>query len=279
MTEDKNKKTITIRQGVGNDAIEISVQVTQEELDKMEQIRRFSPENWEGKDMELLQEARKVIREKQSQEPEKQSHEQETMQVPAKNDDPAKSNNKGLWWALGVFGLLFVAFLIFNSVVKQKTDEMMAPYILNNRVETLQYKGLTLNHPGNWNFTTYELSDGVYMVGGRDQSDSEFGVFWMENTDASVESAIDDIVIGYANSNKFSNVEYSAIYTTTFNDIPAKAVDYSYTHEGRAYHAEIIGFVTVGKTVIINPIAHSTSTLSSDDFNMMKSSLKFHHHK
>ena len=62
------KKTITIKQGLGDEAIEMTVQVTQEELDAMEQIKRYSPKNWEGKELDLLKEARKVIKEKPKEE-------------------------------------------------------------------------------------------------------------------------------------------------------------------------------------------------------------------
>ena len=46
--ENDTKRTVKVKQGIGEDALEMTVQVTQEEFDKMEQIRRFSPESWEG---------------------------------------------------------------------------------------------------------------------------------------------------------------------------------------------------------------------------------------
>ena len=273
MENNKEKKAITIKQGTGDDAIDMTIQVTQEELETMEQIRRFSPENWEGKDLELLHEARKIIKEKPvvPPMPQPQIQKNTTTEIEAE----PKHNNAGLWWTLGLLAAVFIAYQIFNYTVNKRTQEVIVPYVLNKRTETLKYKGLTLNHPGNWFFTQNEVAEGMYMVGGRDQSDSEFGVIWTENGDMSVETSIDNIIIGYAHSSKFNNVEYSAIYNTTFNGKAAKAADYSYINDGKSFFAKVIGLVIDGKTVIINQIAHTKATLSSDDFKMMENSISF----
>lgn len=273
MENNKEKKAITIKQGTGDDAIDMTIQVTQEELETMEQIRRFSPENWEGKDLELLHEARKIIKEKPvvPPTPQPQIQKNTTTEIEAE----PKHNNAGLWWTLGLLAAVFIAYQIFNYTVNKRTQEVIVPYVLNKRTETLKYKDLTLNHPGNWFFTQNEVAEGMYMVGGRDQSDSEFGVIWTENGDMSVETSIDNIITGYAHSSKFSNVEYSAIYSTTFNGKAAKAADYSYINDGKSFFAKVIGLVIDGKTVIINPIAHTKATLSSDDFKMMENNISF----
>ncbi len=273
MENNKEKKAITIKQGTGDDAIDITIQVTQEELETMEQICRFSPENWEGKDLELLHEARKIIKEKPvvPPTPQPQIQKNTTTEIEAE----PKHNNAGLWWTLGLLAAVFIAYQIFNYTVNKRTQEVIVPYVLNKRTETLKYKGLTLNHPGNWFFTQNEVAEGMYMVGGRDQSDSEFGIIWTENGDMSVETSIDNIITGYAHSSKFNNVEYSAIYNTTFNGKAAKAADYSYINDGKSFFAKVIGLVIDGKTVIINPIAHTKATLSSDDFKMMENSISF----
>lgn len=64
VNDDNNKKSITIKQGTGDNIIEMTINVTQEELEKMEQIRNSNPERCGGKDLELLQEARKAIKDK-----------------------------------------------------------------------------------------------------------------------------------------------------------------------------------------------------------------------
>ena len=50
VNEDNNKKSITIKQGTGDEIIEMTINVTQEELEKMEQIRNSNPEKWIEKD-------------------------------------------------------------------------------------------------------------------------------------------------------------------------------------------------------------------------------------
>lgn len=97
--ENDTKRTIKVRQGTGEDALEMTVQVTQEEFDKMEQIRRFSPESWEGKDLELIQEARKVIKEKEAETinpeqeiNEKQKLEQDIDETPIKTKEKQNKN-------------------------------------------------------------------------------------------------------------------------------------------------------------------------------------------
>ena len=273
METDKEKKAITIKQGTGDDAIDMTIQVTQEELETMEHIRKFSPEDWEGKDLELLHEARKIIKEKPivPPTPQPQIQKNTTTEIEAE----PKHNNAGLWWTLGLLAAVFIAYQIFNYTVNKRTQEVIVPYVLNKRTETLKYKGLTLNHPGNWFFTQNEVAEGMYMVGGRDQSDSELGIIWMENDGMPLETSIDNIITGYAHSSKFSNVEYSAIYNTTFNGKAAKAADYSYINDGKTYFAKVIGLVIDGKTVIINPIARTKATLSGDDFKMMENSISF----
>lgn len=274
MENDKEKKAITIKQGTGDDAIDMTIQVTQEELETMEQIRRFSPENWEGKDLELLHEARKIIKEKPVVPPTPQPHivETTTTEIEAESKH---HNNAGLWWTLGLLAAVFIAYQIFNYTINKRTQEVIVPYVLNKRTDTLKYKGLTLNHPGNWSFTQNEVAEGMYMVGGRDQSDSEFGIIWMENDGMPLETSIDNIITGYVHSSKFSNVEYSAIYNTTFNGKAAKAADYSYINDGKTFFAKVIGLVIDGKMVIINSISRTKATLSGDDFKMMENSISF----
>lgn len=56
-------QSVTIHEGIGDDAIEMTVQVTQEELNKMEQLRQLNPDKWVGKDLELIQEVRIIRKE------------------------------------------------------------------------------------------------------------------------------------------------------------------------------------------------------------------------
>lgn len=61
MKNDKELKTITIRQGSGDDALEMTVQVTQEEFEKMEEFRSKNPQKWPEYSLELVKAARDTI--------------------------------------------------------------------------------------------------------------------------------------------------------------------------------------------------------------------------
>lgn len=56
-------RTITIRQGSGNDALEMTVQVTQAEFEKMEELRSQNPEKWPAYSLDLIKEAREALAE------------------------------------------------------------------------------------------------------------------------------------------------------------------------------------------------------------------------
>ena len=275
-------KTITIHEGTGDNAIEMTVQVTEEEFAKMEQIKQYSPSAWEGKELELIQEARKLLREeleevKQDKEEVSLQKSEEVEHPISKENQPAKNSN-GLWWTLGILGVLLLGYIIVHSIIQQKTNEARE-VILNSGLSLItkpySYQGLTLEYPGDWSFSENKLSDDFYMVGGRNNKGSEFGIFWVTNTEASASGFIDDIISGYANSGRFSNVEYSAIYDTRFNGKDAIAADYSYISNGEQFFAKVIGFVTNGNTVIINPIAHSKEALDGDDFKTLENSVRF----
>lgn len=58
---EKEIKSIKILQGTGENEIEMKVFVTQEEIEKMKEIKSLFPVDWEGNELELLQEAKKQI--------------------------------------------------------------------------------------------------------------------------------------------------------------------------------------------------------------------------
>ena len=254
------KKTITIKHSFGDNPIEMSVQVTQKEFEKMEQIRQFSPENWEGKELELLQEARKLLKESPvesiTMKEEVGEEKNEIVQPIAHEKQPTKSSN-GMWWTLGVLGFLLLGYLIVHSIIQHKVKEATEFIVrsgMNKTTKTLNYEGLTLEYPGNWAFSQNKISESLYMVGGQDEKDSEFGIIWVTNTETSASSFIDDI---------------------RFNGMDAIAADYSYTSKGEQYYAKVLGFITNGNTVIVNPIAHTKEALVGDEFKIMENSMKF----
>ena len=56
-------KTIVLHQGKDEDALEMTIEVSDEEFEMMEQIRRFSHDNWEGQEFDLLKEAKRRLKE------------------------------------------------------------------------------------------------------------------------------------------------------------------------------------------------------------------------
>ena len=64
--DSKDLKTITIHQGQGDDELEMTVQVTHAEFDKMEEIRSKDPLFWNGKELDLVKAAKETIRKEPS---------------------------------------------------------------------------------------------------------------------------------------------------------------------------------------------------------------------
>lgn len=61
MDNAKDLITINIKNTIGDNIYDMSVQVTQQELDLMEAMRKSDSAKWEGKDLELLKEVKKYI--------------------------------------------------------------------------------------------------------------------------------------------------------------------------------------------------------------------------
>ena len=279
MATNIEKKTITIKQGNGSDALEMKVQVTQEELDKMEQIRHYSPEQWEGKELDLLQEARKLIKEEANIM--QQTTVKEVAQPNFDSKEEQKKGNPGLWWTIGILAAIFIIMKIITGTLEKRNREAFQQIFQNNPGlvnevlgETITHEGLTLKYPRNWSFSTNDLSDVMFMIGGTDENDSEFGVIWTTNKELSLENYIDNVITGYDASPNFDDFEYSAIYDTKVNGMDAIAVDYSYNYQGKPSYAQIIGFENDKYSVFLNLIAHSKSALEKD-FNVMKNSIRF----
>lgn len=116
------KKTITIKQGIGDDAFEMTVNVTKEELDKMEQLRQSNPEKWVGKDLELIEEARNSLKRSYN---EVSSSDQPTQQQPTETD-ASKNNNtlsKGMKWTVIILGLLLLSYKLYLLYLNTEVNE------------------------------------------------------------------------------------------------------------------------------------------------------------
>lgn len=109
MEKAEEKKIITIKQGTGKDAIEMNVLGTQEELDMMEQLRQNNPEKWTGKDLELLQEARKATKDKAIGEESKPSNPNKTRHKVSGFDVGMICSVALLWLLLIIYKLALVS--------------------------------------------------------------------------------------------------------------------------------------------------------------------------
>ena len=276
LTEMETENTVekTFSQGKGDDELKMKVHITSEEEKIMEQIKSHSPIDWEGKDLELLMEARKVIKESKQNEEFTEKGDATTKDVPYK-----ESSNKSsiIWLSIGLAGIVFL-IVIFASV-KRKADEatkeiLSSPYAQSLITKKMDYQGVSFNYPGNWNVSGQLVDGGIAFVAGTNEKDSEFSVIVIPNDDRNIETVIDAVASGYSFDGRFSDVSYSSIYKTTVNKKDAYCIDYSYIHEGESYFAKIYGFVVEEANVIVNPIAHGESDLEGDDFKMMVGSLE-----
>lgn len=147
METSNEKKSITMHQGIGEDAMEIKVQVTQEELEKMEQLRGLGPEKWEGKDLELLQEARNLIKQQKEINDVQQASTEEVVK-PVIAEEEKKKGNPGLWWAIGILAVFVITMKIIGGTLEKRNREMFQQIMKNNPEVVEQVLERTITHHG-----------------------------------------------------------------------------------------------------------------------------------
>lgn len=280
METSNEKKSITMHQGIGEDAMEIKVQVTQEELEKMEQLRGLGPEKWEGKDLELLQEARKLIKQQKEINEVKQSSTEEVVK-PVAFEEKKKKGNPGLWWAIGILAVFVITMKIIAGTLEKRNRETFQQIIKNNPEvvdqvlgQTITHHGITLKYPQNWSLEANDISDTQFLIAGSNEDDSEFSVFWTTNKEIPVEDYINNIISGYSTSSNCTDLEFGALYETKVNGMDAVAVDYSCKYQGVMTWAQLIGFENDEYKVVLNLIARSENALKTD-FTVMTNSIRF----
>lgn len=116
------KKTITIKQGAGNDAMEMTMKVTKEELEQMERICNLNPENWEGEGLELLQEARNRIKHGLD---DKQAQIKDST-IETNDEKNGKRLSKGAKWTFVIFGLLLFSYKSYVSYLQNEVDRFVS---------------------------------------------------------------------------------------------------------------------------------------------------------
>lgn len=119
-----SNKTITIQQGTGDDALEMTVQVTQEELDKMEEIRSKDPSVWEGRGLDLVKAAKEAI-----------------INAFEENAQPQKSTNWKLILGIALGVLTIIGTIIFAEKSRNKEQEVSQKQEINNAGAIEQWIG------------------------------------------------------------------------------------------------------------------------------------------
>ena len=109
---DNQLKSITIHQGSGEDALEMTVQVTQAEFEKMEELRSENPQKWAEYSLELVKEAREALAKPSSTE----------KQI---NTKPNSKKRSWLWIVLSIIiiaACIAIWFLTRNASVVHGND-------------------------------------------------------------------------------------------------------------------------------------------------------------
>ncbi len=110
-----SNKTITIQQGTGDDALEMTVQVTQEELDKMEKIRSIDPSAWEGRGLDLVKAAKDAI-----------------IEASEEKAQPQKCTNWKLILGITLGVLVIIGTIIFTEKSRNREQEVSQKQEINN---------------------------------------------------------------------------------------------------------------------------------------------------
>ena len=119
-----SNKTITIQQGTDDDALEMTVQVTQEELDKMEEIRSKDPSAWEGRGLDLVKAAKDAI-----------------IEASKDNAHPKRCTNWKLILGITLGVLAIIGTIIFAKKSRNKEQEVSQKHEINNAGAIKQWIG------------------------------------------------------------------------------------------------------------------------------------------
>lgn len=119
-----SNKTITIQQGTGDDALEMTVQVTQEELDKMEEIRSKDPSAWEGRGLDLVKAAKDAI-----------------IEASEEKAQPQKCTNWKLILGIALGVLVIIGTIIFAEKSRNREQEVSQKQEINNTGAIEQWIG------------------------------------------------------------------------------------------------------------------------------------------
>ncbi len=288
METNNEKKSITLHQGIGNDEMEIKVQVTQEELDKMEQLRRFSPEKWEGKELDLLQFVRELIK----------SEADKVQQLSI--EEKREKRKRRLRWIIGIIALLCVVIRIITYTVtkhyekeiqqiREEHPELMKE-LLNTKEKGQSYPHINaeellpkINHiffdeiyfqyPINWNFEDQTNGHRVRKYYGSNKEESQIITYsWVTDP---INITADKLLENTCNHYEieFNDIRFFDIKEIKYNSYNAVSKDFELTDDGETVFGQIICIVQKESACTIMKMAESEQDLASDDFKLMESTL------
>lgn len=271
MNDKQELRTITINNETGEDVFEMVIQVTQEEYDFMEKMRRLDPDKWDGKDLDLLNEVKKIINDKKSH----QSDSAKDSTEPDHTEEEKTSDSKKVWlWILGILIFLFVVFRIVSYTMTRTAMKKLSK-VFDNTTATVSYHGVSFDYGYGWDFEKEEIAEGVYYISGENSIGFEQGIIFMKNTGALAEDIINNIISEYKSSGDFREVKQSKISKTKYNGLKAKEAIFTLKLDGELLYAKTIVIIKDGYTFVITQIAPSEKQLSSYDFRLMEDSFKF----
>lgn len=300
METNNEKKSITMHQGIGEDAMEIKVQVTQEEFEKMEQLRGLGPEKWEGKDLELLQEARILIKQqKEINEVQQSSTDKVIKSVVA--EEEKKKGNPGLWWAIGILAVLVITMKIIAGTLEKRNretfqqvfknnPELMNEMLNTNAVEPSKQPQYHVNsnnflhklnlyfcdeimfqYPSDWSFEDQTNGHRAREYYGSNKQESQIITYsWVVGP---INTTANQLLENTSNHYKseFGYIRFFGVKEIKYNTYNAVSKDFEFTEEGETVFGQIICIVNEDSACTIMKMADSKRNLESDDFKLMES--------
>lgn len=276
-------KTITIHQGIGAEAMEMTVQVTQEELDKMEKIRKQNPSDWIGKDFDLLKDAKKQIA--HEREEMKQVQNDTNTNIPIESDDEKtqttkeRSHKKLIIWII-VLLLAVFAFIWCLPIIKMSSISWGGEMKSHPQGVMKEEAGATFFLPNNWK---YSIDTSALYIKISMESTKEplfFNILWEPSTYYSLTShSCESEAKVFADANKGKD------RTTRVSQIPFNgSLGYEFATvikvDNTNYYQTFL-FYTINKgsenerLIIMNKVAHSINSLNSDVFKQIENSFKY----
>lgn len=285
METNNEKKSITLHQGIGNDEMEIKVQASQEELDSMEQLRRFSPKKWEGKDLELLQ----FVRELKKTEADKVHQ--------SIIEEKKEKRKRRLRWIIGIIALLCVLIRIITYTLtkhyEKEAQQILEehPELMNELLNTKEtgqphhqihtekflpktngifFDEISFQYPMGWSFE--DLSNGrvKHYYGHNEQENKATTYSWINGTINYTDAELLKNSCAELKSD-YSNVRFGDPKEITYGSYNAVSQEYKYSKEGKTIFGQIICIVLKDSACTIIKMAESEQDLASDDFKLMES--------